>query len=47
MEILSKILPKNMIDVKVAISYGIFFGIGLVVGWYLTCTGVFSYIASL
>ena len=29
----------NMANVKLAITYGIFFGIGLVAGWYLTTTG--------
>jgi hypothetical protein len=29
----------NMANVKLAITYGIFFGIGVVAGWYLTTTG--------
>lgn len=30
---------KTMADIKLAISFGIVFGIGIVSGWYLTASG--------
>jgi hypothetical protein len=33
---------KRMADIKLAISFAIVFGIGLISGWYLTASGFFG-----
>ena len=33
---------KKMADIKLAVAFGIVFGIGLISGWYLTASGFFG-----